>query len=198
MYLIGGARRGPARHRRALLPGADLAVSAGDRPRCLRRVGEAAGGACAWPEAGAGRPQYPCGAAVRAAETGGRDRGGAPGKRREQARRSGQGDPQRRRIFVSFAYGRGFEAKIDSSPARRGKEFLMRLLLHATRCAAALLILFTTFAAARDKSAWSYEGGLCVTTNGSISTGPGFLLAGRVTSGDFFHHLEPHDRESGT
>ena len=74
----------------------------------------------------------------------------------------------------------------------------MRLLLHATRCAAALLILATTLAVARDKTVWSYEGGLFVITNGSIPNGPCFRLAGRVTSGDFFEHLKRIDRESGT
>ena len=74
----------------------------------------------------------------------------------------------------------------------------MRLLLHATRCAASLLILFTALAPARDKSVWSYEGGLFVITNGSLPNGPCFRLAGRVTSGDFFDHLKRIDKESGT
>jgi hypothetical protein len=76
----------------------------------------------------------------------------------------------------------------------------MRLLLHATRCAAALLFVHGTFALAlaRDKSVWSYEGGLFVITDGSITNGPCFRLAGRVTSGDFFDHLKRFDRESGT
>ena len=74
----------------------------------------------------------------------------------------------------------------------------MRLLLHATRCAAALLIVCSTPAFARDKTVWSYEGGLFVITNGAIVTGPCFRLAGRVTSGDFFDHLKRFDRESGT
>ena len=74
----------------------------------------------------------------------------------------------------------------------------MRPLLHATRCAAALLLLFTAVAGARDKTVWSYEGGLFVITNGSIPNGPCFRLAGRVTSGDFFEHLKRIDRESGT
>jgi hypothetical protein len=74
----------------------------------------------------------------------------------------------------------------------------MRLLLHATRCAAPLLILFTALAPARDKSVWSYEGGLFVITNGSLPNGPCFRLAGRVTSGDFFDRLKRIDKESGT
>ena len=74
----------------------------------------------------------------------------------------------------------------------------MPLLLHATRCAAALLILCNTPALAGDKSVWSYEGGLFVMTNGSLPNGPCFRLAGRVTSGDFFDHLKRFDKESGT
>jgi hypothetical protein len=76
----------------------------------------------------------------------------------------------------------------------------MRLLLHATRCAAALLLVHGTFAfaLARDKSVWSYEGGLFVITDGSIANGPCFRLAGRVTSGDFFDHLKRFDKADGT
>ena len=76
----------------------------------------------------------------------------------------------------------------------------MRLLLHATRYAAALLIVQCTFALAlaRDKTVWSYEGGLFLRTNGSIPNGPCFRLAGRVTSGDFFDHLKRFDKETGT
>jgi len=76
----------------------------------------------------------------------------------------------------------------------------MRLLLHATRCAAALLIVQCTFALAlaRDKTVWSYEGGLFVITNGSMVNGPCFRLAGRVTSGDFFDRLKRFDKETGT
>ena len=74
----------------------------------------------------------------------------------------------------------------------------MCLLLHATRCAAALLILCNTPAFANDKSVWNYEGGLFLMTNGSIPNGPCFRLAGRVTSGDFFDHLKRIDKESGT
>jgi hypothetical protein len=93
--------------------------------------------------------------------------------------------------------GEGFEAKIKVIPAR-SKESLMRPLLHATRCAAAFLILCNTLALANDKSVWNYEGGLFVITNGSIPNGPCFRLAGRVTSGDFFDHLKRIDKESGT
>jgi len=74
----------------------------------------------------------------------------------------------------------------------------MRLLLYATRCVAALLMVFSTAALARDKSVWNYEGGLFVITNGSIANGPCFRLAGRVTSGDFFDHLKRIDNEHGT
>ncbi len=74
----------------------------------------------------------------------------------------------------------------------------MRLLLHATRCAAALLIVCSTPAFARDKTVWSYEGGLFVITNGAIANGPCFRLAGRVTTGDFFDHLKRFDKETGT
>lgn len=74
----------------------------------------------------------------------------------------------------------------------------MRLLLYATRCAAALLIVCSTLALAGDKSVWNYEGGLFVMTNGSIPKGPCFRLAGRVTSGDFFDRLKRIDKESGT
>ena len=65
----------------------------------------------------------------------------------------------------------------------------MRLLLLATRCVAAVLMLCTTAAFAGDKSVWNYEGGLFAITNGSIPQGPCFRLAGRVTSGDFFRKI---------
>ena len=76
----------------------------------------------------------------------------------------------------------------------------MRLLLHATRCTAVLLVIFNTFGLvlAGDKTVWSYEGGLFMMTNGSIVNGPCFRLAGRVTSGDFFDRLKRFDKESGT
>src|SRR5260370_16885147 len=74
----------------------------------------------------------------------------------------------------------------------------MRLLLHATRCAAALLILCNTPALAGDKSVSNYQGGIFVITNGAIANGPCFRLAGRVTSGDFFDHLKRIHKKSGT
>src|SRR5437879_5465990 len=74
----------------------------------------------------------------------------------------------------------------------------MRLLLYAMRCAAALVIVCTAPAFARDKTVWNYEGGLFLRTNGSIFNGLCFRLAGRVTSGDFFDHLKRIDRENGT
>src|SRR5258708_13517082 len=74
----------------------------------------------------------------------------------------------------------------------------MRLLLHATRCAAALLILCNTPALAGDKSVWNYQGGIFVITNGAIANGPCFRLAGRVTSGAFFDHLNPIAKKSAT
>lgn len=74
----------------------------------------------------------------------------------------------------------------------------MRLLVYATRCTAALLMLCNISAFAGDKSVWNYEGGLFVITNGSIPKGPCFRLAGRVTAGDFFEHLKRIDRDGGT
>ena len=74
----------------------------------------------------------------------------------------------------------------------------MRLLLHATRCVAALLMFCTTPTFAGDKSVWNYEGGLFAITNGSIPQGPCFRLAGRVTAGDFFDRLKRIDKASGT
>ena len=76
----------------------------------------------------------------------------------------------------------------------------MCLLLHAIRCAAALLLTCGALApaGARDKNVWNYEGGLAVITNGAIINGPCFRLAGNVTSGDFFDHLKRIDKESGT
>ena len=74
----------------------------------------------------------------------------------------------------------------------------MRLLLLATRCVAALLILCNGPALAGDKSVWNYEGGIFAITNGSIPNGPCFRLTGRVTSGDFFDHLKRIDKVSGT
>ena len=74
----------------------------------------------------------------------------------------------------------------------------MRLLLLATRCVAAVLMLCTTAAFAGDKSVWNYEGGLFAITNGSIPQGPCFRLAGRVTAGDFFDRLKRIDKASGT
>lgn len=74
----------------------------------------------------------------------------------------------------------------------------MRLITHALRTAAALLMLSTALAFAGDKSVWNYEGGLFAITNGAIPQGPCFRLAGRVTSGDFFDRLKRIDKESGT
>jgi len=74
----------------------------------------------------------------------------------------------------------------------------MRLLLHATRCVAALLMFCTTPTFAGDKSVWNYEGGLFAITNGSIPQGPCFRLAWRVTAGDFFDRLKRIDKASGT
>src|SRR5260370_28874203 len=83
----------------------------------------------------------------------------------------------------------------------RGWDLLMRLFVLVTRCVALLLFFCSgAFAPAlpRDKTVWSYEGGLFVITNGSLPNGPCFRLAGRVTSGDFFDHLKRFDKESGT
>jgi len=74
----------------------------------------------------------------------------------------------------------------------------MRLPLYATRCVAALLMIFSTIALARDKSVWNYEGGLFAKTNGSLSNGLCFRLDGHVTSGDFFDRLKRIDKETGT
>jgi len=114
-------------------------------------------GHCARFETGAGRAQYPCCAAIR----GFRDWSPAI-----QAVRAGKGESKPegadkvifvdRRIFISFAGAERFEAKIKI-PAR-GQEFLMRLLLLAIRCVAALLMVCTTAAFAGDKSVWNYEG----------------------------------------
>jgi hypothetical protein len=60
------------------------------------------------------------------------------------------------------------------------------------------LVCFTSASLARDKTVWSYEGGLFVITNGSIPNGPCFRLAGRVTAGDFFEHLKRIDKDTGT
>src|SRR5689334_18409456 len=61
-----------------------------------------------------------------------------------------------------------------------------------------LLPLLCAPASSRDKTVWSYEGGLFMITNGSIPDGPCFRLAGRVTSGDFFEHLKRFDKPEGT
>jgi hypothetical protein len=66
----------------------------------------------------------------------------------------------------------------------------------------AFTVLVTLFAAAfassRDKTVWSYEGGLFMITNGSIPNGACFRLTGRVTSSDFFDHLKRFDKPAGT
>src|SRR5260370_1482615 len=83
----------------------------------------------------------------------------------------------------------------------RGWDLLMRLFVLVTRCVALLLFFCSgAFAPAlpRDKTVWSYQGGLFVITNGSLPNGPCFRLAGRVTSGDFFDHLKRIDKETGT
>lgn len=63
---------------------------------------------------------------------------------------------------------------------------------------ASILLFSSSAASSRDKTVWSYEGGLFMITNGSIPEGPCFRLTGRVTAGDFFDHLKRFDKPEGT
>jgi hypothetical protein len=77
----------------------------------------------------------------------------------------------------------------------------VRSLLHNFACslvALALACAAVTSILAGDKTTWNYEGGIFVITDGSITNGPCFRLAGRVTSGDFFDHLKRIDKATGT
>jgi len=44
--------------------------------------------------------------------------------------------------------------------------------------------------AARDKNVWSYDGGVILETDGSITAGPCFRMAGRITAPGFFDNLK--------
>jgi hypothetical protein len=50
----------------------------------------------------------------------------------------------------------------------------------------------------RDKTVWSYDGGLQMVTDGNVPNGPCFRLTGRLTSEDFFTNLRRVDSNSGT
>jgi hypothetical protein len=47
----------------------------------------------------------------------------------------------------------------------------------------------------REKSVWNYDGGIILTTDGSLPDGPCFRLSGRVTAPSFFDNLKRVDRD---
>jgi hypothetical protein len=49
-----------------------------------------------------------------------------------------------------------------------------------------------------EKSTWNFDGGLPITTDGSIPSGPCFHLSGRATAPDFFDNLKREDSNSGS
>ncbi len=51
--------------------------------------------------------------------------------------------------------------------------------------------------AAREKNVWSYDGGVILETDGSISGGPCFRLAGRISAPGFFDNLKRFDTVEG-
>jgi hypothetical protein len=51
--------------------------------------------------------------------------------------------------------------------------------------------------AVRDKSVWSYDGGVILETDGSISGGPCFRVAGRIYAPGFFDNLKRFDTAEG-
>jgi hypothetical protein len=51
--------------------------------------------------------------------------------------------------------------------------------------------------AARDKNVWSYDGGVILETDGSISGGPCFRVAGRISSPGFFDNLKRFSTAEG-
>jgi hypothetical protein len=51
--------------------------------------------------------------------------------------------------------------------------------------------------AARDKNVWSYDGGVILETDGSISNGPCFRVAGRIYAPGFFDNLKRFDTNNG-
>jgi hypothetical protein len=48
------------------------------------------------------------------------------------------------------------------------------------------------------KTIWNYDGGLLMTTDGSIPSGPCFRINGRVTAPDYFDDLKRVDTDSGS
>jgi hypothetical protein len=50
----------------------------------------------------------------------------------------------------------------------------------------------------RDKTVWSYEGGVLFETDGSLPNGVCFRIYGVMNSGEFFDRLKRIDTESGT
>jgi hypothetical protein len=49
-----------------------------------------------------------------------------------------------------------------------------------------------------DKIVWNYDGGLPMTTDGSLPEGPCFRIAGRATAPEFFENLKRVDSDTGT
>jgi hypothetical protein len=58
---------------------------------------------------------------------------------------------------------------------------------------AVALVLAAPGTAAHDKTIWNYDGGVFLETDGALSDGTCFRVAGRVTSGHFFDDLKRID-----
>jgi hypothetical protein len=77
----------------------------------------------------------------------------------------------------------------------------LKLWRHAPAASfiAALLVCLPPLTAvpARDKSVWNYDGGIVLVTDGSITDGPCFRVAGRVSAPKFFDNLKRVDTGRG-
>ena len=62
---------------------------------------------------------------------------------------------------------------------------------------ACLPALSAPAAVAREKNVWSYDGGVILETDGSISGGPCFRVAGRISAPQFFDNLKRFDTPEG-
>jgi hypothetical protein len=49
-----------------------------------------------------------------------------------------------------------------------------------------------------EKSVWNYDGGLQITTDGEIPSGPCFRIVGRATAPNYFENLKRVDTDTGT
>jgi hypothetical protein len=79
----------------------------------------------------------------------------------------------------------------------------MALRIYAIACAA--LALFpasppcaATPSSSHEKTVWNYDGGVFISTEGAIPSGPCFKISVRLTAEDFFDNLKRVDVDGGT